>query len=101
MQTYEYAVVHMTLDGQSQHPDAPYLYDWAYGCNADLADIAWIASVEWGGVNRQRLAHPAIVAGHLGQRGWEPFHVGQTADNARVYLQYHFRRSSEDKPIRD
>ncbi len=41
---------------------------------------------------------PTPVANHLGQRGWEAFKVEQTADTANVYLAYHFRRSSDDRP---
>lgn len=95
MRTFEYGEVNFVFR------DSGYRYGGALGADnisADLADFPWPEPIVSNGHKEYYVAHPALIADHLGRRGWEVLQVSQQANTGSIYVQYHFRRSSDDLP---
>ena len=97
---FEYGVLHMSLRPELQ-PHG-FVFEWQYGLDGELVDVPWYVDrgAPAAGPGRlHQLAHPGLAAMYLGRRGWEAFQVSWVGGGpGGPAVEYHFRRSSDDRP---
>jgi hypothetical protein len=97
---FEYGVLHLSFRPEFQ-PHG-YVFEWHFGLDRELDGVPFHVDrdlpVPPGQGPLRRLAHPGLAAVYLGRRGWEPFQVEWVQGFPGPAVEYHFRRSSEDKP---
>lgn len=94
---FEYGVLHMSFRPELQ-PHA-FVFEWQFGLDGQLSDVPWVVDRNAPPTAQpHQLAHPGLVAMYLGRRGWETFQVSWLGGPTGPAVEYHFRRSSEDRP---